>query len=67
MESTFPETRRDGDDPRWPRDVTWLAHLVLFYETFSTSHSYTRIGKVDDVAGLAAAMGAGSVRVTFAL
>ena len=39
--------------------------VVLFYETFSSSYSYTRIGAVDNPSGLAQALGNGNVTITF--
>ena len=39
--------------------------LVLFYEKFNSAYSYTRLGRVDDPAGLRQTLGSRGVRVTF--
>ena len=39
--------------------------VVLFYETFNTSYSYTRIGAIDNPSGLASALGSGNISVRF--
>ena len=39
--------------------------VVLFYETFNSSYSYTPIGSIDNPSGLAAALGSGNVSVQF--
>ena len=41
--------------------------VVVFYATFDSSYSYTRLGRVDDPAALTQALGRQGVRVTFSL
>ncbi len=39
--------------------------IVIFYESFNTSYSYTKIGYIENTDNLAGALGTGSVNVTF--
>ena len=58
--ATRPGTIRIGDVLLYGNDT-----LVVFYETFRSSYSYTRVGRIEDVAELARALGPGDRRVTF--
>lgn len=39
--------------------------IVLFYDSFSTNYSYTKIGYIENPTGLADAVGSGNVTVSF--
>lgn len=41
--------------------------LVLFYNGFNSSHTYTRLGHIDNTSGLVAALGAGNATIKFEL
>jgi hypothetical protein len=57
-----PGTIQTGDVLLYGNDT-----LVVFYETFHSSYSYTRIGRITESAGLAKALEAGNQRIVFSV
>lgn len=55
-----PRQINNGDLMIWSGNT-----LVLFYKSFSTPYSYTKLGKIDDATGLASAVGTRNVTITF--
>ena len=55
-----PGTIRNGDLMLYGSDT-----LVVFYETFQSSYSYTRLGWVNDPGDLSRALSRGEARVVF--
>ena len=55
-----PGTIRNGDIMLWGSDT-----LVLFYVTFESPYSYTRVGHVNDAADLRKVLGPREVRISF--
>ncbi|MEP7297548.1 MAG: cyclophilin-like fold protein [Burkholderiales bacterium] len=55
-----PGTVQAGDLMLWGANT-----LVVFYLTFDTPYSYTRLGAIEDPAALAQVLGRGAAKLTF--
>jgi hypothetical protein len=62
VSASTPGTVRSGDLLLYGSKT-----VVVFYATFESRYAYTRLGRVDDPATLAQALGSQGARVTFSL
>ncbi len=53
-------TIHEGDLMHWQSNT-----LVLFYKTFTSPYSYTKLGQIENPAGIASALGSGMATVSF--
>ncbi len=59
-ESSYTGAIKSGDIMLYGSDC-----LVLFYDSFSTSYSYTQIGRIEHSEELSDAVGSGDITITF--